>query len=291
MRYKQIIKKTLNELPLQIGILKNEFTGIKDKSVRKKELNGLRLYEKRMADGLQYLNVLKSKKITGLIELIREKPAALLNQNKKRYLESLKKYRKKNGIKISTKDIETVIRELKKKPLIHTTKSPSIIRKKGISPSSGLWLSRYKSCANAMDIAIGQDQCVFLTHGFHLKNFSDDHVSVDIRLINDKKTLVSTLDIFTFALIKTKKSIPCSIETREWISPLYDYSKNLFAGKDFFRIKAEYILTFFSSIDAYDNFASRHYYSNVISKAPENEYPLLGEIKVFEPIKPKYILN
>lgn len=291
MSFKKVIKETLTGLPFQIGILENEITKIKDKSARKKELSELRLYEKRMKKGLNILNNLKNKKIINLIDLIRKKPTSLLNENKKRYLEALKKYRQKNKIRISTLEIKKTIRELKKRPLIHTTKSPTIIRKIGISPSSELWMTHYKSCANAMDIVIGQDKCVFLTQGFHLKNFSNHYVSVDNKLINDKRTIVSTLDLFTFALIKTKKVAPCSIETKNWIGSLKDYSRNIFSGKDFLRIKAEYILSFFNSIDEYNDFASEHHYSNLISKAPENEYPFLGEIKVFQSIKPKQIIK
>ena len=56
--------------------------------------------------------------------------------------------------------------------------------------------------------------------------------------------------------------------------------------KDFWRIKAKYILTFFDSISDYNTFASKNYYSNSISKAPPKEYPFLAEIKIFRAIKP-----
>jgi hypothetical protein len=92
-------------------------------------------------------------------------------------------------------------------------------------------------------------------------------------------------------LIKTKKVAPCAIETEEWISSLEDYSRNLFRGNDFWRIKAEYILTFFNSVKEYNIFAENYFYENKIKNAPTNEYPFLGEIKVFESIKPEQIIS
>ena len=98
-------------------------------------------------------------------------------------------------------------------------------------------------------------------------------------------------DPFTFVLIKTGKVAPCAIQTKEWINSIEDYSKNLFQGIDFWQIKAEYVLTFFNSINEYNNFAQKHFYDNVIKKAPKNEHPFLGEIKVFQSISPKQIVK
>ncbi len=140
-----------------------------------------------------------------------------------------------------------------------------------------------------MDIILRLDKCVFLTHGFFLKNFSDFFVSINNELIDKQNTIISSLDLFTFVLIRTKKVAPCAIQTEEWVDSLEDYSKNLFQGSDFWHIKAEYILTFFNSIDEYNGFAQTHFYENFIDKAPDNEYPFYGEIKIFQSIKPQEI--
>jgi hypothetical protein len=192
---------------------------------------------------------------------------------------------------ISKGEIMELITKLKKIPLIHSTKNWNEIVCCGITPASKLWMTKNKSCANAMDIALELDKYVFFTHGFVLENFSKDFVAINNDLIDSPDTLVSSLDLFTFVLIKTGKVAPCSIQTAEWIGSLEDYSKNIFAGKDFWEIKAEYILTFFKSIDKYNNFAKKHYYKNTIDKAPLNEYPFLGEVKVLGNIEPKHILQ
>ena len=291
MTYKDIIQKILNELPLQIDILKEEYAKITDKEKYKHKIDDLESYEQRMIDGLNFLNNLEDKKIINSIENIRNCPNELTSSNKERYLSALKSYRQKNGIKITHEQIEELIKELKKIHLIHTTKNPKQIKQNGIKPASDLWLTPYKSCAHAMDIVVGLDKCVFLTHGFFLQNFSDFFVSINNELVDKTKTIISSLDLFTFVLIKTKKVAPCSIQTGEWINSLEDYSKNLFQGSDFWHIKADYILTFFNSIDEYNDFAQKHFYENFTNKAPDNEYPFLGEIKVFQPIKPQQIIG
>ncbi len=291
MTYQDTIQKTLNELPLQIQILKKEYTKITNKTEYKNKIEDLESYEKRMINGLDFLNNLKDKKIISSIESIRNCPQKLTNANKKRYLTALKNHRQKNGIKIDDNQIEQTINELKKSPLIHTTKNSEKIKKEGIKPASDLWLTSHKSCANAMDIVLGLDKCVFCTHGFYLKNFSDLFFSIDNQLIDNPNTIISSLDLFTFVLIKTKKTAPCSIETEEWMDSLEDYSKNLFQGRDFWAIKAEYVLTFFKSIDAYHLFAQENFYTNFIDKAPENEYPFLGEVKIFQAIEPEKIMT
>jgi hypothetical protein len=132
---------------------------------------------------------------------------------------------------------------------------------------------------------------VFLTHGFSLSNFSDFFVTINNELVDKPSTIISSLDLFTFVLIKTKKVSPCSIQTEEWVDSLADYSKNLFQGSDFWHIKVNYILTFFNTIDEYNDFAHKHFYENFITKAPDNEFPFLGEIKVFQTIKPQQIIG
>ena len=116
-------------------------------------------------------------------------------------------------------------------------------------------------------------------------------VSIDNKVINQPNTIISSLDLFTFVLIKTNKVSPCAIQTEEWINSLKDYSKNLFQGSDFWQIKAEYILSFFNSIEQYNNFAQKHFYENFINKTPDNEYPFLAEIKVFQSIEPQQIIG
>jgi hypothetical protein len=204
---------------------------------------------------------------------------------------ALQSYRQKNGIKITSEQVEQLISELKKIHLIHTTKNPEQLKINGIKPASDLWLSPNKSCANAMDVILGLDKCVFLTHGFSLSNFSDFFVTINNELVDKPSTIISSLDLFTFVLIKTKKVSPCSIQTEEWVDSLADYSKNLFQGSDFWHIKVNYILTFFNTIDEYNDFAHKHFYENFITKAPDNEFPFLGEIKVFQTIKPQQIIG
>lgn len=291
MTYKYTIQKILNELPLQIDILKKEYAKITDKEEYEHKIDDLESYEQRMLKGLNFLNNLDDKKIINSIENIRNCPKELTNSNKERYLSALQNHRKKNEIQVTHKQIEELISELKKIHLIHTTKNPKQVKKHGIKSASDLWLTPHKSCANAMDIILGLDKCVFLTHGFFLKNFSDFFVSINNELVDNPNTIISSLDLFTFVLIKTKKVVPCAIQTEEWIDSLEDYSKNLFQGNDFWHIKAEYILTFFDSLNEYNDFAQRHFYENLINKAPDNEYPFLGEVKVFQSIKPEQIIG
>lgn len=291
MTYKATIQKLIKELPLQIDVLKKEYAKITDKEEYKYKIDDLESYEQRMINGLNFLNNLKDKKIINSIENIRNCPTELTNHNKERYLSALKNYRQKNDIKISNGQIEQLVSKLKKIHLVHTTKNPEQVKKEGIKPASDLWLTQHKSCANAMDIILGLNKCIFLTHGFFLKNFSDFFVMINNKLINNHSTIISSLDLFTFVLIKTKKIVPCSIQTEEWIGSLEDYSKNLFQGSDFWHIKAEYLLTFFNTIDEYDTFAQNHFYENFINKAPDNEYPFLGEIKVYQSIKPEQIIG
>lgn len=280
MNYKEIVIKILQELPQQVEILKKEYLKLSDKMEVIEKMNDLNAYEKRMREGLLFLNKIEDKKIIGTIDKIRKPTTNLLNINKQRYLSALNSHRKKNGIQIDKSEFTELLLKLKNSPLIHTTKNPNSVLKRGIKPASSLWLSNIKSCANAMDIILGLDRFVFLTHGFSLPNFSDSFVEISSELINKKTTIVSSLDLFTFVLIKTQKKAPCAVDTQEWIDSLEDYSKNIFKGTDFLEIKAEYILTFFESTEKYNKFAKNNFYENFVSMSPDNEYPFLGEVKI-----------
>lgn len=287
--HKEILQKKLDELPKQIGILLDAYQSIANESDKTEKVDDLLKYKKRMEDGIHLLLELQDEAIINTIEKIRTHSPNLLRENKERYLEALRKYRKVNGIQVDSAQIKECIHLLKSAPLMHTTKQPGLVKADGIVPSAALWLTENKSCANAMDIALGLDGCVFLTHGFTLPNFGDDFVTVRNNFLDDKDTLVTSLDLFTFVLIKTGRTAPTAIATKEWISVLGDYAKNIFAGQDFWRIKAEYILTFFASIDEFNSFAKTHFYINQITKAPSGEYPFLGEIKVFKSVSPQQI--
>lgn len=291
MNYKDIIRQVLSKLPIQIELLRNEYAKIYNKAELQNKIDDLELYEQRMNDGLIFLNNLKDEKIVKLIEIIRTCSQQLTYDNRERYLATLKNHRNKHNISVSKRQVLQLIDALKKINLVHTTKNPDLIKKEGIKSASELWMTPYKSSANAMDIVLGLDKCNFLTQGFHLKNFSNSFVFVVNELLNNQHTTVSSLDLFTFVLIKTRKVAPCSIQTEEWIDSLEDYSKNLFRGSDFWQIKAEYILTFFNSVDEYNIFAQKHFYENFIDKAPDNEFPFLGEIKAFQTIKPEKIIS
>ncbi|PCI25135.1 hypothetical protein COB57_02875 [Candidatus Peregrinibacteria bacterium] len=284
MTYKNTIQKTLSDLPDQINILKESYLRTDDRNMYEGKMKDLYDYEKRMKEGLIFLQNIEDPDVVESIEKIRECSRELTNKNTQRYLDSLKKHRKQQGIVVSQQDIDALILEIQKVPLIHTTKNPEALQVSGIKPAAALWMTEHKSCANAMDIVLGLDKCVFLTHGFCLDVYSNDCVMIDNSLIN-KSTIVSSLDLFTFVLNKTQKNIPCAIETEEWIDSLSEYSKHLFRGDDFWKIKAEYVLTFFLSLDEYHSFAKTHFYTNVFTKCPEGEVPFFGEIKVFQEIQ------
>jgi len=289
--YRNIIQKYLLELPIQIGLLERHYKKTLNGQVFDRKMANLREYERRMKDGFQFLLHLTDKKVIATINLIRNHPKSLLIRNRVRYLKALKAYRRSKGIEITNSNLDKLILKLKGVSLFHSTKNPDEVCKTGLLPASELWLTQHKSCANPMDLVLGLDKPVFFTHGFHLGNFSDNYVLTNSRLIDLPNTLVSSLDLFTFVLIKTKKVAPCAIETQEWLVALEDYSINLFSGSDFWRLKAEYILTFFDSLKKYDRFASTHYYANFIDKAPKGEYPFLGEIKIYKKIAPSLLFR
>lgn len=291
MTYKKRLKKILNELLLQINILKNYFNDNFQGEELNNKIDDLIAYKKRMIQGIEFLNNLKDKNLLKNIEEISSPSFDLMLDNKERYLNSLKNYRLRNNIELKNSKIQELIFQLKKISLIHKTNDFTSILKTGIKSSSSLWLTNKKSCANAMDIALNLNKYIFLTHGFTLDNFTGENVFINNSIIDNEKTMVSSMDLFTFVLIKTKKSMPCSVKTYEWIDVLGEYKKNIFSGKDFWELKSNYILTFFDSLEEYNIFARNNFYSNFVSKSTENEYPFFGEIKVFNHIDSSLILQ
>ncbi|MBP6084770.1 hypothetical protein KA517_00835 [Candidatus Gracilibacteria bacterium] len=284
MSYKDLLAQKLSELPKQIEILCNAYQLIADAQEREKKTIDLEKYQKRMEDGIAFLLSIDDAGVLASIERIRQPSPTLLYENKNRYLAALRDYRDTHNIVVGTTQIEDYIQVLKQVALIHTTKEPKLLKKRGLWPSKALWLTENKSCANAMDIALGLDGCVFFTHGFNLADFGESQITVANHLLDNDDVVVTSLDLFTFVLIKTGRTAPTAIPTHEWIVALSDYVQHMFAGKDFWQLKAEYILTFFASVDQFNTFAQKNFYSNQVSKAPEGEYPFLGEIKVFRSI-------
>lgn len=282
--YNQILSKRLNDLPQQILLLKSAYARISNNSERDKKMIDLLKYEKRMREGINYLEKIEDSSVIRNIENIRSRSPILLRNNKERYLEALRRYRHENGVDLDTSWLNSYIDSLRSVPLTHTTRDSQLICKTGIIPAANLWLTANKSCANAMDIALGLDECVFFTHGFNLDDFGNNQVTVSNHIIDESVSLVSSLDLFTFVLIKTGRQAPTAIATNELLSALSDYERNIFSANDFWQIKAEYIATFFHSIEEFNSFGKSHFYSNQIKKAPLNEYPFLGEIKVFRSI-------
>ncbi|MBI1934722.1 hypothetical protein HYS30_03590 [Candidatus Peregrinibacteria bacterium] len=272
------LQKRLYELPEQIKILEDTYRKLSNEQ-REEKLKDLRSYEKRLHEGLTFLLNQHSDTLE-MIERVRHPSTSLLSENTERYFASLRTVRKKQGIQLSEEQIETMTRALKNTPLTHTTNNVDAVLKDGILPASTLWMMPVKSCANAMDIALGLDQYVFLTHGFGLSNFSDDFLSINNTLIELPTTLVSSVDIFKLVLIETGRQMPCAAPTHEWLPVLDEYQRQIFSGKDFWRLKAEYVLTYFKTLDEYQAFATRHFYENFRENAPDGEQPFLGEVKV-----------
>ncbi len=289
MSYKDLLAQKLSELPRQVAILLNAYQRITDAQEREKKIVDLEKYKKRMEEGIAFLCSIDDQDVVACIEKIKSRSTVLLLENRNRYLAALRDYRNQHNVVISPDQISACIQALKQIHLVHTTKESELVKKHGLLPSMSLWLTESKSCANAMDIALGLDACVFLTHGFNLADFGEKQVSVDNSLLDSDTTVVTSLDLFTFVLIKTGRVAPTAIPTKEWIIALNDYARNMFAGQDFWRLKAEYILTFFVSIDEFHLFAKTNFYSNNIDKAPVGEYPFLGEVKVFRSISPAEI--
>lgn len=279
MQFKELLQQKLLELPEQIWILQEVYQGMADEHERAKKLRDLVAYEKRMRKGFAFLLSLPEDELR-FIESIRLPSTDLLLENRERYLSALRHFRQSSGQVISNEQRKDCIQKLRTIPLLHTSNDVDLVRKDGILPASDLWLTPFKSCANPMDIALGLDHYVFLTHGFGLSNFPGEQVRIDPTIIDLPDTFVSTVDIFKLVLMHTGKTMPCAIETEEWLPVLDAYRKQLFTGQDFWRLKAEYILSFFSNIDEYHQFAAKHFYENFSEHAPGVELPFLGEVKV-----------
>jgi hypothetical protein len=284
MSVRQILEQRLRELPLQIQILEEAYEKIADAEKQMERMQDLRSYERRMKEGLEYL-LSVSPEDSALIEVIHSPANQLLQENRDRYLSKLAANRKKKGLHVSQEDIQELAEQLRLLPLVHSSNDIDLVRKDGILPASLLWMTPIKSCANAMDIALGLDQYVFLTQGFQLGNFSDKYLHLNPVLLEQADTLISTVDIFKLVLIRTGRSMPCAIETKEWLPVLSEYKKQIFAGKDFWQLKAEYVLTFFHSIEEYHAFAAKHFYENFAEKSSKGEQPFLGEVKVHGKVK------
>lgn len=272
-----------------MAILRGKTAGIEDSEERTTQEKDLVSYEQRMKEGFDFLSTLDEAAL-GIIKNIRDAAPTLLKQNAERYVDALREHRKKHAIFFSVEESETLQNNLRKIALSHNTKNAESLKKGGIHPASELWLSDRKTTANPMDIILGMDRYCFFTHGFSLSNYGEQNVLVNNSLIENPDTIVSTVDIFKLVLIATGKSIPCAAPTKDWVSSLDQYSKQLFAGSQFWNLKADYILTFFRNTDEYHVFAAKHFYENHTKMAPAGEQPFLGEIKVRGVIKPEFIL-
>jgi hypothetical protein len=286
MEIESLIQKYLNELPQQVGILQHKYAKIADTEERAKQEKELASYERRMKEGFELLSTL-DEEMLGIMKNIRDASPSLLQKNAERYKAALIEHRKKHAISFSAEESEALQNILRAMALNHNTQSVALLRKNGIHPASELWLSDRKTTANPMDIILGMDRYCFFTHGFSLSNYGAQNVLVKNKLIENADTIVSTVDIFKLVLIATGKSIPCAVSTKDWVSSLGEYSKQLFAGSQFWALKAEYILTFFKNADEYHAFAAKHFYENHSEMAPAGEQPFLGEVKVRGVIGPE----
>jgi hypothetical protein len=274
-----LIERYLAELPKQLALLDKANAAVTDPQERAKREKDARSYERRMREGFQFLGQLDDA-TTATLQTVREQPAALLQENAARYSSALDSYRKRYGRALSEEQVSALMTSLQMIPLSHSTRRSAHVRENGIHPASELWMTPHKSTANPMDIILGLDRYCFLTHGFTLKNFGEEVVHVRADLIDAPTTTVSSVDLFKLVLIETGRTAPCAIETKEWLGSVPAYVTQIFSGKDFWRLKAEYVLTFFAEIDSYHAFAARHFYENHAEMAPEGEYPFLGEVKV-----------
>lgn len=274
-----VLQRYLEQLPEQIELLRTHAESLLDADDRVRFLDDLASYENRMRSGLQMLLHVDDETMNTM-QIIREPSPRFLLDNAVRYLEALRGVRAKNGLVVSEEESHAMEECLRSIPLIHATRFPENLREHGIHPASDLWMTSRKSSANAMDIALGLDEFVFCTHGFHLSNFADSFVTVSPELTDSSSSLCSAVDIFKLVLMRTGKMIPCSIETEEWLPVLPVYSRQLFRGDDFWRLKAEYVLTYFSSLDDYHSFAASQFYANAAERMPDGELPFLGEVKL-----------
>ena len=281
---KQEIKFYLEDLLPYVQDLRKSYKALPVEEAGPK-LKFLDSFEIKMRAGLQLIS--EREEYFQIMEKIRNPSVQLLKSNKKRYLEAIvqDKGQLDHGL---LKEIEAKLQET---PLIHATKNKELIQKNGILTAANLWKCRIKTCANAMDLALGiHFHYVFFTQGLVLENFSQDFVSIDNEAIN--KAIVSSVDVYKIVLIKNNLDGKGIVPTEKWFVSLEDYAKQLFAGKDFFELKAAYILAYFDGdITAYDEFARQHFYSNDLLNAPPGEYPFLGEIKIFGNISADRIIG
>ena len=268
--YVQDLRKSYNSLP-------------KDEAETK--LKFLDSFEIKMRAGLKLIS--EKEEYFQIIETIRNPREDLLKANKERYLAAIIKDKGKFDLGL-LKELEAKLRKI---PLIHATKNKELLLKNGILTAANLWKNRIKTCANAMDIALGLHfHYVFFTHGLALENFSQDFVSIDNKAINE--SLVSSIDVYKIVLVKNNLDGKGIVPTNKWFVALEDYAKQLFSGADFFELKAAYILAYFDgNISAYDEFARQHFYSNEVLNAPLGEYPFLGEIKIFGDVLAEQIIG
>lgn len=241
---------------------------------RSAKLSFLDSFENEMRTGL--IMLLEKTECHHILESIRNPSQALLKKNKVRYLRAIEE----DKGKVDMVRLEALRGKLAQIPLVHATKHKSALLKDGIFTAAELWRRGMKTCANAMDLALGLHfHYVFFTHGFVLENFSEDVVSIST--LHLQNAIVSSVDIYKMVLLKNNLESKDIIPTVKWLVALEDYARNLFAGEDFLEIKAAYIFAYFDGdIERYIDFARAHFYSPDRTSAPPNEYPFLGEVKV-----------
>ena len=281
---KQELNFYLEDLFQYVQDLRKTYELLSEREAAQK-LAFLKSFETKMRAGLQL--ILEKWEYFVILEKIRNPEDHLLKENKKRYLEAIIKDKGEldQGL---LGELEVKLRKI---PLIHATKNKELLQKNGVLTAANLWRNRIKTCANAMDIALGLHfHYVFFTHGLVLKNFSQDYVSINNDAINT--SIVSSVDVYKIVLIKNNLDGKGIVPTEKWFVALEDYAKQLFRGEDFFELKAAYILAYFKGeINAYDEFARQHFYSNDLLNAPPGEYPFLGEIKIFGNISTDQIIQ
>ena len=242
-------------------------------------------FEKNMRNGL--LLIQGKEGCHDLLNVIRSPDEELLKRNKYRYLNAIKRHKGEPNLK----NLKYLIEELNTLPLFHATKNKDLLLKNGILTARSLWENRIKTCANAMDIAIGLHfYYTFFTHGFVLKNFSREWVSISDKHLKD--AIISSVDIYKIVLIKNNLENKGIIPTEKWLIAIDDYLKQLFKGMDFIELKANYILAYFDgNINKYNRYVKENFYSKDLSLAPPGEYPFFGEIKVLGDIAPDLIIS
>ena len=271
---KQEVRFYLEDLARYVQVLKKSYESLPENEAASK-LKFLNSFEIKMRAGLEL--ILEKEEYFPILEKIRNPEKQLLKENKERYLAAIVKDKGLLDYGLM-KDLEDKLRKI---PLVHATKDKDLLLKNGIFTAANLWKNGIKTCANAMDIALGLHfYYVFFTHGLILKNHSCDFVSVDNVIIDE--AIVSSVDVYKIVLIKNNLDGKGIVPTEKWFVALEDYEKQLFAGEDFFELKSAYILAYFNGdIEMYNEFVRKHYYSNDLLNSPMDEYPFLGEIKIY----------